>query len=72
MTSNELRAAHGRRVRITAGIRKAEGTLGGFQQSTMTIGVWGGDVERPGNEWYLVLDGQHHEFPLDAELELLD
>jgi len=72
MERSDLHAARGKRVRITAGIQSAEGTLDGFKQSTMTVGVWGGDQEIPGQEWYVVLDGQHHEFPLGAELELLD
>lgn len=72
MDRNELHAARGKRVRIAAGIQSVEGTLDGFEQSKMTIGVWGGAQEIPGQEWYVVLDGQHHEFPLGAELNLLD
>lgn len=72
MEKSELRGAIGRRVRITAGIQTEEGRLDDFEQSTMSIGIWGGSVDHPGNEWYVTLDGQQHEFPLGAELELLD
>lgn len=68
----ELNQAYGRRVRVTAGIQKAEGVLSGWRQSEMEVGAWGGSMTRPGNEYFIVLDGQEHEFPLGAELEVLD
>ena len=72
MKRSELHAALGSRVRISAGIQSAEGTLSDFEQSTMDIGLWGGSTTHPGNEWYVTLDRTVHEFPLGAKIEVLD